>query len=147
MPAGTPPKKNWIGRNWKWFVPVIVVTAMLLITAFVVGLLAIFTGAMRSTEPYQHAVEVVGHDSRAVSALGAPVKVGWLVTGAVNVSGPTGGADLAIPVRGPAHAGTVYVVAKKSAGRWSYETLELEVDGNPERIKFVTSTGGSSGKY
>jgi hypothetical protein len=147
VPAVMPTEKNWFARNWKWFVPTIVVTVVLLIVAFVVGVAAIVFGAIRNNEPYQHAIEVVTHDQRALNALGAPVQPRWLVSGSINVSGPSGDANLAIPVRGQARAGTVYLVAKKSAGKWTYETLELEVEGQPARISFLNSHGGESGKY
>jgi len=31
----------------------------------------------------------------------------------------------------------VYVVAKKSDGLWSYQTLEVAIDGQPERINLL----------
>src|SRR6266478_1713870 len=113
-----PPRKNWFARNWKWFVPTIILAVLLLFAAFVGGVFALGFGAMKSSEPYQHAMDVVSHDPRAVQALG------------------NGNASLAIPLVGKSRNGTLFVVAKKSAGRWSYDTLELEVEGQTERIDF-----------
>ena len=39
-----------------------------------------------------------------------------------------------MPLKGPQGKATLYVVAEKSAGRWSYEVLELEVEATGERI-------------
>ena len=105
------------------------------------GCVAFLFTVLKSNEPYQHAVQVVARDARAQKALGTPIKPGWLVSGSVNVSGPSGDADLSIPVRGPSSSGTVYVVAKKSAGRWQYQTLDLQLEGVEERINLLPAGG------
>ena len=145
MIAGVPPRRNWLGRNWKWLVPRIILVPLLL-AAFVVGVMALALGMMKSSEPYQHAVAVATHDQRAVEALGEPVQPGWLVSGFVNVTLASGDANLAIPLKGKFHEGTLYVVAKKSAGQWSYERLELEVEGQPKRIDLLNDSSGTSGR-
>jgi len=89
---------------------------------------------MKSSEPYKHGVDLATHDPRATSALGAPVKPGWFVTGSIKLTGSSGFADLSFPVRGQLHKGTVYVVARKFAGKWSYQRIVLHVDGTEEWI-------------
>jgi hypothetical protein len=69
-----------------------------------------------------------------VDALGEPIEPGWYMSGSINVSGSSGEADIMIPISGPRGTGRIYAVATKSAGRWSYEILEVEIDGQPERI-------------
>jgi hypothetical protein len=117
----------------------IVAGIFLLVMVAVVGLLAFILQMMKSSEPYQHGVQVVTRDARAQQELGTPVKPGYFFSGSVNVSNSSGNADLAIPVHGPKGGGTVYVVAKKSAGQWSYEKLELAVDGQEQRVDLLPS--------
>ncbi len=112
----------------------IVAGLVLLFVLFVAGIVIALFATLKSSEPYQHAMGVVTHDARAGAALGTPVTAKWYVSGNISVSNSSGNADLQIPVSGGHARGTVYVVAKKSAGRWSYQTLELEVDGQAERI-------------
>lgn len=128
-------KRSWWQRNWKWFVPVGCLGLVLCGVALVAAIVSIAMGAVRSSEPFQAAVARAKADPAAVEALGEPVSVGWLVTGSINVSGPSGSADFAIPLRGPRGKGTLYVVAGKEAGRWEYRVLELEVEGRTERIQ------------
>ena len=40
-------------------------------------------------------------------------------------------------ISGPKGKGTIYVVAKKSAGEWSYSRMEVEVEGQPGRIDLL----------
>lgn len=111
---------------------------------FVAGIFALVFTAIKSSDVYKHAVQVAIHDSRAVNALGAPISEGWFVSGNINVSGSSGNADLAIPVTGSRAKGTIYVVAKKSAGLWTYQTLELRVDGQEDRIDLLPPQNAGS---
>jgi hypothetical protein len=128
-----PPRKR---RTWVIVLSIFAGLA-LLIVLFVAGLAVVVFAAIRSSEPYQHAIQSATHDARAVSLLGAPVQAGWYVTGSENVSGGFGKADLAVPVTGSRRKGRVYVVATKSAGHWRYATLELKVDGQQDRLNLL----------
>jgi Cytochrome oxidase complex assembly protein 1 len=137
---GAPPRKN---RTWV-IVIAVVAGILVLVVLSVGGLLAVIFAAMRSSEPYQHAVEVIDRDPRAAAVLGAPVTTGWFFSGNIDVSGGGGNADLAIPVSGSRHKGTIEVVAKKSAGRWTYQTLELKVDGQDTPINLLAQSDSES---
>jgi hypothetical protein len=76
-------------------------------------------------------------DPYVQEALGSPIEEGLLVMGNINVSGSSGHADLAIPVSGPQGSGTVYVVASKSAGRWTMLTLVVDIKATNERIDLL----------
>jgi len=126
--------------------PVVLIVSLVAVAAvlFVVFLVSFIFTALKSTEPYKHAVYVAKHDSRAVAKLGSPIQPGFFLSGSMNTSGPSGHADLAIPIHGSAHSGTVYVVAEKSAGEWSYQRLELAVDDESQRINFLTAPSGEN---
>lgn len=128
-----PPQQNWFSRNWKWFVPLLVLGFLSLVGGF----LALIFGLLKSNEPYKHAVEVVMHDPLSTSTLGAPIQTGWLVTGSIRLNNNSGIADLAIPVRGQLHNGKVYVLAHKFAGKWSYERIILLVDDQEGQIDLL----------
>jgi hypothetical protein len=44
---------------------------------------------------------------------------------------------MAIPLNGALRHGTVYVTAKKSNGVWSYQRLEVEIEGAPGHINLL----------
>jgi len=94
-------------------------------------------GALKSSEVYQQAVAKAQASEEVQSAIGEPIVAGTFVSGSIEVSGASGNADLAIPISGPKGSATVYAVAKKSAGRWSYTTLEVEVKGAAGRIDLL----------
>jgi hypothetical protein len=110
--------------------------------AALVGLvLTIAMGSVKATDAYREAVDRAQSSPQVHAALGEPVKVGWLVSGNVHVSGPSGDADLSIPLSGPLGKGTLYATARKQAGRWRYEVLEVGVEGRKDRIDLIPGAG------
>ena len=136
------PRPSWWSRNWKWFVPTGCLSLITLAVAFVAILLVVIFGAMRSTDVYQGAVARAKSNPAVIEALGSPIKEGLFLSGSTNVNGASGQADLAIPISGPKGKGTIYVVATKSAGEWSYSKLVVEIAKTKERIDLETSTEG-----
>ena len=88
MHATTPPPSTWWSRNWKWCVPVLAVLLLALFAAFVFGILALVFGAMKSSDPYRHAMARVQTDPAVTAALGTPIQAGWLVQGNLSSNGP-----------------------------------------------------------
>jgi len=144
VPAPPPPPPaaqgpSWFSRNWKWFIPTVIVVPVLLIALFIGGIVTLVFGMIKSSEPYQHALAAASQNARVTTELGEPVEPGWLASGNINESGAAGEANLAIPLNGKLRHGTVFVVARKSAGIWRYERLEVEIDGRPDRINLLPS--------
>lgn len=132
MPVTAQP--SWWSSNWKWFVPVLAVTLASLFTAGIAAIFALVMGMMKSSEPYRQAMARAQAEPAVIAALGEPIADGWFVQGNINVSGSSGDASLAIPVRGPNGNGKIYVDAIRAAGAWEYRTLIVELDGGERRI-------------
>jgi len=110
------PPPNWWSRNWKWFVPALVVTGMALIAAFILAIMGFVFGMMKSSEPYQTGLSRARADAAVVAALGEPISPGYFVQGSIDGSA------------------TLYVEARKQAGEWHYETLVVALDEGGQRI-------------
>ena len=132
-------RPGWWARNWKWAVP----SGVFVLVAGFVGFCALIVmlvfGVMKNSEVYQTAVSEAQAEPAVIGALGVPIEEGLFVTGNIQISGPTGSADLAIPVSGPEGNATIYVVAEKWAGEWQYSTLQVAVHGTGERIDLLDS--------
>ncbi len=111
--------------------------AILLVIAFVAAVGGLAFLGMSQNDAYQQAVEHARLSPEVIAVLGEPIEAGLFTSGSVNVSGPSGSAELAIPVSGPEGSGTLYVVAEKSAGEWRFTTLELEVEGATGRLDLL----------
>jgi hypothetical protein len=131
------PKKNWFDRNWKWFVPLACLWGLAVVAGFC-ALIAYFVfGLMKTSDVYKEALSRAKANPAVVRALGAPIREGLFVSGSIQVSGPSGSAELSIPLSGSTGKGTIFLEARKSAGRWSFAKLLVEVDGTRERIDLL----------
>jgi hypothetical protein len=134
-PAARPP--NWWQRNWKWVVPAGCGGCLTLAAAFTALLLLFVFSLIKRSDVYVEAIAEARSHPAVVQALGEPIEPGFWVSGSISTSGPSGTADFSAPLHGPTGRGTLYVVAEKQAGIWSYEVLEVEVDGRSDRIDLL----------
>ena len=134
-PAPIEPEKNWFRRH---LILSISIGIALLAIGFVVALLFGILSILRSSDVYKQALEKARNTPAVAEALGKPIEAGWWFTGNINVSGPSGSADLAIPISGPKGSGTIYAVATKRAGEWRFKLLEVAVEGQAQRIPLIS---------
>lgn len=131
---------GWWQRHWKWAVPALGVLGLSLFAGFVMLAVSAVFGMMKSSDAYKVALQRVQASPAATAALGTPIRDGWLVMGNIQVNGPSGAANLQIPVSGPAGEGDVFVEATKSAGAWNFQTLVLQLDAGGKRIDLLEET-------
>jgi hypothetical protein len=130
-------EKDWWGRNWKWCVPVGVLGSILLFACFAAAILCIVFGAMKSSTVYKESMAKTVSAQAVIDQLGEPIEDALYLSGTVRVNGPSGHADIAIPVSGPKGKGTIYAAASKSAGQWTFSTLVVEIRETNERINLL----------
>ncbi|RYD47141.1 MAG: hypothetical protein EOP85_06030, partial [Verrucomicrobiaceae bacterium] len=133
-PLSQYPPPGWWARNWKWAVPACLVSVVAMFVGFIFLLFFTITGFMKSSEPYKVAMSRANASAQIQEALGTPVESGIFMTGNISTSGAGGRASIAIPISGPKGKGSLYVEANKSAGTWTYTTLEARVPGQSGRI-------------
>ncbi len=120
----------------KWAIAGVVVWLTLI--GLAAGLYFSLAAAFKSSDVYQQAIAKVNANAEATRLLGVPISSG-LPMGAISLSGPSGSAQLSIPVEGSKAKGTVYLQATKEMGRWRFDHIELEVEGREERIDLGSS--------
>ncbi len=136
-PAAAPPQKGWIRRHLACSITLGCLILLLLGVGAIGTCVWGVMGLIKSSGPYQDALVAAAASPEVTAALGTPIEAGWLVTGNINVSGTSGRAQLAIPISGPKGKGTIYVQATKSAGTWTFDLLQVEIIGRPERIDLL----------
>jgi hypothetical protein len=109
----------------------------LLAATFGFLIVSIVFGAMKSSDAYKAALARAKADPRVMSALGSPITDGFLVGGSTNVSGTSGHADINVPISGPKGKGTIYFVASKFAGKWTFSKLMVEVADTGQQIDLI----------
>jgi TonB family protein len=122
-------QKGCLGRNWKWMLPVGCLGLIVVAVAVIGGIFLVAMSAIKSSDVYKGALERARANPEAVAVLGEPIKDGWLVKGNINFSGPSGTANIEIPVSGPKTSGTLNVRAVYEGDAWMYEKLDLAAEG------------------
>lgn len=137
MAVPSPPKKNWLAAHWKSTLAVGCLGLIALIVTFIAGIFFLVESSIKNTPAYTEALARAQANPVVAEKIGQPLHAGWFISGSINISGSSGNADFSVPISGPKGKGTLYVVAKKSAGRWQFETLQAEIEGNSERIDLL----------
>jgi hypothetical protein len=130
-------EKEWYERNKKWAVPVGCLVAIVVIVGFFGGICLIAFSAFKHSGVYVESLKQVHASPAVVQALGEPIEERFFVFGSIHVNGPSGEADISIPISGPKGSGTIYAVATKSAGIWHFELLEVGIKGSEDRIDLL----------
>src|SRR5258707_14508499 len=86
LPPPTDQRPRWFSRNWKWFIPTVILVPILAIALFVVRILSFVCGMITCSEPYHHAVAAVSHDARVTAQLGETGTPVLLASG--HIGGP-----------------------------------------------------------
>jgi len=132
-------KPNWWSRNWKWTVPLGCALPIIACAGFIVLVVSVTFGLMKSSDAYKDAVARARASAAVTAALGTPLEEGFFVSGEVNVRNGSGQANLEIPISGPKGSGVIHVVGVKSSGKWTYTTLEVAVKQTGTRIDLLTN--------
>ncbi len=144
-PAELPPRgtaavahrpRGWWSRNWKWVVPVVVLTPVLFCGGLLTLVFSVGYSALKNQWYYEQAVARTRANAEVTAILGTPVDAGF-PSGNLGGSDRSGHADLSIPIWGPDGKGTIYVVAEKSDGQWSFSTLEVAIQPTGELIDLM----------
>lgn len=127
MQPATQAPASWWRRHRTPLVTVSVIAAVLAIGGFVMLVLSLTVGLMRSSGAYQQAVAAARADRTVIRTLGTPIEEGFFVAGEISLSNHGGYANLSIPISGPDGDATIYVEAEKSGDDWSFRALEVVV--------------------
>lgn len=136
-PLSQEKSRSWWQRNWKWFVPVSCLGALVLLAVFAMLIVTLVFGIIKSSGVYKDALAMAQTHPSVMEALGTPIEEGFFVMGSINVSGSSGHADMTIPISGPKGKGTIYAVASKHAGQWTFSKLVVEIKATNEWIDLI----------
>ena len=135
MSSQTKPAPGSAKRTWI-IVGIVAVVCLALVGGCVAAIFFTVTSVLKETEAYKSSIQAMEANAQVMQILGPPIKAGF-PSGRVNTTGPSGEAQLAIPVEGQKASGVLYVEATRRMGVWKTDRLELEVEGRAERINLI----------
>jgi hypothetical protein len=128
---------GWWSRNWKWFVPTLIIVVFVLPLAMCGGIVFMVMSSMKDSDVVRESLARAQANPVLIGKLGTPIKMGMLVGGSINVTSTDGRADLEIPISGPKGKAKVNVLAVKTAGEWHYKVMRATIEGG-DRINLLT---------
>lgn len=139
------PRRGWWRRNWLWVVPSGCLLMLLLLVLCCAGIFGGLLYTMKSSEPYQMALEQVRTNPKVIESLGEPIQeVGWFPSGSVEIENDRGDARFDFDIAGPKGKGHVRTQARRIAGKWGLTTLEVTgPDG--QRVPLETAPAEAGG--
>jgi cytochrome oxidase complex assembly protein 1 len=120
-----PRERSWWGRNWKWVVPLGCLTPFLLVGGCVATFAILIFASLKNSEAYNKSFEAVCASKEVQSELGSPIRPAFLVSGGIYVNTLGGHAQVSYDVSGPKGAATVYVIADKKDGEWTFRSIKV----------------------
>ena len=133
----TTKRGNWLERNWKWFVPAVCLGLIAVIIAFIVGIVMLIVGAMRQSEVYQTATAAAQQNPQVIQALGTPIEPGLFFSGQINISGPSGNADISIPISGTTATTSMFCRIKICTSSTCWELHFIKINGIQTGMTFL----------
>jgi hypothetical protein len=118
-----------LGKHWK--------RGLLVIAGLGVLVTILVMVTMADSEASKMAFAAAQSNPTVKQRLGEPIKRGLFTSGSIEVSGPSGHADIAIPISGPKGRATLYAVARKSADLWKLDTLQVGFGEETERLDLL----------
>jgi hypothetical protein len=136
------PAGEWIeppGLSKRGKVGIGMLAATSLFVLFVMPLFFAVDAEMRNSDAYKQSMNRAQESPCVTSALGSPLRSGWMISGSIEESSIEGSADLSIPVAGPKGKGNLNVRAKKLNGGWNIDSL-IFTHGTSQSILVPTAS-------
>jgi hypothetical protein len=143
-------KKGWFGRNWFWFIPLVVLLPILCCCGGGAWLVSFGVGEIMDAGAYKDTLAELEQNAEVQQAIGTPIDSpeGFMDLvameengGTINLNGSGSGLDFdaRVPVSGPNGSGMLVIEAQSNDGgnSWTYTKRELEVDGTGEVINLI----------
>lgn len=161
-PMGTPqyapvkPKKGWFGRNWFWFIPLVILLPILCCCGGGIFMVNYGIGQIMQSTAYTDTLTTMQQNSDVQRAIGTPIDTpeGFMDLVALEDQGGTINLqavgsqqffDARIPISGPKGSGVLIIEAESpdAGSTWTYKQRRIEVTGTGEVIELMP--GGSTG--
>ncbi|NDJ33462.1 MAG: hypothetical protein GYB64_02240 [Chloroflexi bacterium] len=113
-------------------IPAILGTVLAFGMGFAIAFFVIF--GMRTSVPYEMAVQAATRDRAVNQALGEPVRPGWWVMGEIETSPNSGSASMTVPLTGANGRGRLNFSATKSPEGWALNSIVVRVNGTGDVI-------------
>jgi hypothetical protein len=119
-------ERGWLRRNWKWFIPSMLLVAIALGAIAVFSYIQIRSYRYRANPAYHTALAEVQQNKQIQERLGEPIADSdWNPQGRIDISDNLGDAAFNFTVSGPKGSAEVATQGRMVNGEWAVTRLEV----------------------
>ncbi len=138
-PLPVPPRRGWWSRNWKWFVPTLLLLFVILCCGCPVGFGFWFYSRVYEVPPLQQAMQQIQSNEELAQDLGQPIKPVYFPP--PTFQGSEREIEVRWFIRGPKGQATAHIKARPGGG--GFETVMLEVTLADGKKVSIAEHGGN----
>jgi Cytochrome oxidase complex assembly protein 1 len=141
-------KKSWWNRNWKWFLPTIILVFLigfgLILTSAIDGNMTDITQAYSENSLYENAIEKAKTNKRVLEVMGKiePLDKLAIFEGNVIYSNNNKSVLLSVRVKGNKGKGKMDISADKNGTLWEYKKINIRIKNPKEEIQILQDSIG-----
>ncbi len=134
--------KSWWSRNWKWFIPLITVLliGMITISTSKVGeSISDITKAYADVSIYENAIEKAQQNEQVKELLGELKPIGnmAIVEGSVIYSNNNNSVDMSLRIKGSKGRGKIDISADRNESEWNYKKINIRIKEPKQTITII----------
>jgi Cytochrome oxidase complex assembly protein 1 len=141
-------KKSWWNRNWKWFLPTIILVFLigfgLILTSAIDGNMTDIAQAYSENSLYENAIEKAKTNKRVIEVIGEiePIDKLAIFEGNVIYSNNNKSVVLSVRVKGNKGKGKMDISADKNGTLWEYKKINIRIKDPKEEIQILEDSIG-----
>jgi hypothetical protein len=135
-------RKNWFSKNWKWFLPLALISILIftvVITSTSKNDLTNIAQAYTETALFEKAIEKANKNKRVLQTLGViqPIDKMAILEGNTIYTNNNKTVVLSVRIKGTRANGKIDISAYKKEREWNYTKISVRVKKTKEEIKIL----------
>lgn len=134
--------KNWLERNWKWFLPfatLIILLFTALLTSNSKGDLTNIAQAYAENSLFEDAIAKANTNNRVLETVGKiePIDKLAILEGSTIYTNNNNSVQLSVRIKGTKGSGKLDIVAQREEKKWNYEKIAIRIKNPEEEINIL----------
>jgi hypothetical protein len=138
--------RGWWSRNWKWFVPTVLLIMILICCGGPVGFLYLAFSKLYNSEAYKMTMQKIATSEELKQELGQPINNLYNPPPSFRMEENADGSglvDARWEVEGPKGRGRAHVEARMRDNKWEIVTIDVTIVSNNKKIVLHDDAGGN----
>jgi hypothetical protein len=138
-------EKSWWNKNWKWFLPTLILFFLLfsfLLSSTINGNITDIAQAYSDNSLYEKAIEKAKTNKRVLEVIGEiePIDQLAILEGNAIYTNNNNTVALSIRIKGDKGKGKMDILAERNGTAWNYKKINIRIKEPKEEIQIIKDT-------